>query len=101
MIAVCLVGRFCSNSFRCVPRVILPVLLSNVLRPLVAFGGKIQGSDNLFRTVFAMRFCPDIELNYSYELMVILPIGLLHVSPEPIGLGRTAEYEERCLNCAI
>ena len=48
------------------PRVILPVLLSNVLRPLVAFGGKIQGSDNLFRTVFAMKVCPDIELNYSY-----------------------------------
>ena len=27
--------------------------------------------------------------------MAILPIGLLHVSPEPIGLGRTAEYEEK------
>jgi hypothetical protein len=48
------------------PRVIFPVLLSNVLRRLVVFGGKIQGSDNLFRTPIAMRACPDIALNYSY-----------------------------------
>ena len=48
------------------PRVILPILLSNVLRPLVVFGGKIQGSDNLFQSLIAMRFCPDIALNYSY-----------------------------------
>jgi hypothetical protein len=41
------------------PEFILPVLLSIVLRPLVAFGGQIQGSDNQFRTVFAMRVCPD------------------------------------------
>ena len=94
MNALCSVGRF--KIAQVLPSVIFPVLFSNVLHPLVAFGGKIQRSDNLFRTVFAMRFCPDIELNYSYELMVILPIGLLrNVSPEPIGLGRTAEYEEK------
>jgi hypothetical protein len=56
-------AQICSNVL---PRVILLVLLSNALRPLVAFGGNIQGNDNIFRTLFAMRVCPDIELNYSY-----------------------------------
>jgi hypothetical protein len=30
------------------PRVILPFLLSNVLRPLVVFGSKIQGSETIY-----------------------------------------------------
>jgi hypothetical protein len=48
------------------PRVILPVLLFNVLCPLVANGGWIHGSENLFRTPSAMKACTDIELIYSY-----------------------------------
>jgi hypothetical protein len=62
MLCVCSVG-FAQIRSDVLPRVILPVLLSNVLRPQVVFGGKIQGSDNLFRTLIAMRVCPDIALN--------------------------------------
>jgi hypothetical protein len=59
------------------PRVILPVLLSNVLRPLVVFGGKIQGNDNLFRTLNSYEGLS----RYSVKLLIILPIGLQSREP--------------------
>jgi hypothetical protein len=77
------------------PEFILPVLLSNVLRPLVAFGGKIQGRDNQICTVFAMRVCPDIELNYSYQMIWSFSQSACYMYLlNPIGLGHTAENEE-------
>jgi hypothetical protein len=57
-------------------RVILPVLFSNVLRPLVVFGGKIQGSDNN---------CYEGLSRYSVKLFLLIDSH----SPDCIAIPRT------------